>query len=100
MRLFTYLAMALLATSSTAYAGGCESGYDPVDVVQHIFNTADHDEDGVLTQLEYEDAGLQVYGVSFEESDLDADGATSMQEYILLYDFHHPVDGVDGDTEV
>jgi hypothetical protein len=97
MRLLTYLATALLATSSTAYAGGCESGYDPVDVVQHIFNAADQDADGLLTQLEYEDAGLQVYGVTFEESDLDADGATSMQEYLLLYEFHHPVNG---DTEV
>ncbi len=98
MRLLTYLAMALLATSSTAYAGGgCESGYDPVDVVQHIFNTADQDQDGLLTQLEYEDAGLQVYGVTFEQSDLDADGATSIHEYILLYEFHHPVDG---ETEV
>jgi len=97
MRLLTCLAMALLATSSTAYAGGCESGYDPVDVVRHIFNTADQDENGLLTQLEYEDAGLQRYGVTFEQSDLDADGATSMQEYLLLYEFHHPVAG---DTEV
>ncbi len=98
MRLVTYLAMAFLATSSTAYAGGgCESGYDPVDVVQHIFNTADQDRDGLLTQLEYEDAGLQVYGVTFEQSDLDADGATSIQEYLLLYEFHHPVAG---ETEI
>ena len=98
MRLLTYLAMALLATSTTAYAGGdCESGYDPVAAVQHIFNAADQDQDGLLTQLEYEDAGLQVYGVTFEQSDLDADGATSIQEYILLYEFHHPVDG---ETEV
>ena len=98
MRLLTYLAMTLLATSTTAHAGGdCASGYDPVDVVQHIFNTADQDQDGLLTQLEYEDAGLQVYGVTFEQSDLDADGATSIQEYLLLYEFHHPVDG---ETEV
>ncbi|MBW2493527.1 MAG: hypothetical protein JRE43_02155 [Deltaproteobacteria bacterium] len=98
MRVLTYLAMALLASATTAHAGGgCASGYDPVDVVHHIFNAADQDQDGTLTQLEYEDAGLQVYGVTFEQSDLDADGVTSIEEYILLYEYHHPVDG---ETEV
>jgi hypothetical protein len=97
MRLLSILGIALLTTTSTASAGGCESGYDPVEVVRHIFDTADRNRDGVLTRLEYEDAGLQLYGVTFEESDLDADGATSMQEYIWLYEYHHPANG---ETEV
>jgi len=58
--------------------------------VQHIFDGADQDRDGNLTRSEYESAGLQDFGVSFEESDTDANGGTSMAEYLALYKRHHP----------
>ena len=97
VRLLACCAIALLAISSNAYAGGCEGGHNAINVVVHIFDTADQDRDGVLTRVEYEDAGLQNYGVTFEQSDLDADGLTSLDEYIELYKFHHTTDG---ETEV
>jgi hypothetical protein len=72
---------------SIAPAGG---GEDAFSVVQHIFDMADKDSSGTLTRAEYRDAGLQRYGVSFDECDANADGETSMPEYLALYVRHHP----------
>jgi len=83
--------VALLASSPAAAGSGCDAGKDAASVVYHIFDAADQDQDGLLTQAEYEDAGLQRYGVSFAESDTNADGATSLEEYLELYLRHHPV---------
>ena len=44
----------------------------------------DTDENGSLSASEYENAGLQRYGVSFEQSDADADGRTTKAEYLEL----------------
>lgn len=93
MRFLGLFALALFAVSPTATAGGgCESG----SVVHHIFEKADQNQDGTLTQAEFESAGLQEFGLSFGESDTNADGGISMTEYLELYEKHHPpVDGVE-----
>ena len=75
----------LLAPVPATAGDGC--GAFPV--VQHIFDAADQDHDGVLTPEEYADADLARYGVSFEETDANGDGVTSMEEYLDLYARHH-----------
>ena len=90
MRFVVILALALFAVPLGASAEGCEGAKDAVSVVQHIFDQADRDQDGILTQTEYEQAGLQHYGVTFQQSDLDGDGRTSLEEYLALYESHHP----------
>ena len=88
------IAFTLCLTPLAASAGeGCTGAKSAYDVVLDLFESADEDQDGSLTQAEYEGAGLQGYGVTFEESDLDGDGATSMQEYLDLYEMHHPASG-------
>ena len=88
MRSLTFIAVALFAFPYTASAEGCAK--DAESVVQHIFDEADQDRDGNLTRSEYEAAGLQDFGVSFDESDTDANGGTSIAEYLELYKRHHP----------
>lgn len=78
---------ALVCVASGASAGpGCGSA----SAVQHVFEAADANGDGLLTRAEYEGAGLEAFGVSFAESDLDGDGATTLLEYETLYEMHHP----------
>jgi hypothetical protein len=88
MRSLAFIVVAALVLSSTASAEGCTK--DAESVVQHIFEKADQDRDGNLTRSEYEAAGLQGFGVSFEESDTDGNGGTSIAEYLDLYRRHHP----------
>jgi hypothetical protein len=90
MRLLGLLALISIAAPFTAQAGGCGGSHDSVDVVQHIFDEADLDGDGLLSHSEYEGSGLQGFGVTFEESDLNSDGGTSSDEYRELYERHHP----------
>ncbi len=66
---------------------------DGREVVEHIFEMADADEDGALSATEYEEAELARYGVSFEQTDADGDGSTSFEEYLSLYEAHHPPAG-------
>ena len=94
MKILALFAIALFATSSTASAEGCGEQKDAAAVVQHIFDIADQDEDGSLTQIEYEAAGLQEFGVTFQDSDTNADGKTSFEEYLWLYERHHPAGDV------
>lgn len=82
------LAALLLNTPPAAAGEGC--GQSAEAAVRQIFEEADANGDRALTRSEYEDAGLQKLGVSFEESDLDADGVTSDGEYLELYRKHHP----------
>ncbi len=82
------LAFAPFAPFAAQAGGGCGGG--AMAKVQSIFDRADADSDGLLTKSEYEEAGLQDYGLSFEQSDLDDDGRTSLDEYIELYEAHHP----------
>ena len=78
---------ALLSVGSNAVAGGSCQG---ASVVQHIFDEADENGDGFLDEAEYEAAGLQDFGLSFADSDLDGNGETSLDEYETLYEMHHP----------
>ena len=90
MHLTAFIALIALLTAPAINAGG---GHDPVAVVQHLFAVADQNRDGRLSQDEYEKAGLQRFGVSFDESDTDANGETSLAEYLDLYHrLHPPVD--------
>lgn len=86
------LILALLAFSSTAEAGpGCEQ--DANSVATHIFDASDADGDGTLSPEEYTGAGLERYGVAFETFDANEDGETSRQEYLDLFQRHHPPAG-------
>jgi hypothetical protein len=67
-------------------------GHDAISVVKHIFEMADKDGSGTLTRAEYREAKLQRYGVSFDDCDADADGETSLAEYLDLYERLHPAD--------
>ncbi len=88
----TYLMLAAFGLAFAPAAALAGQGYDAREVVVHIFQMADTDETGTLTRTEYEDAKLQDYGVTFEQSDLDSNGETSLDEYLELYDSHHPSD--------
>ena len=82
--------VAVAVSVSTAGAASAGEGCEASSVVRHIFESADADRDGRLSEAEYEGAGLAQFGVSFAESDLDADGATSLAEYLELYRRFHP----------
>ncbi len=84
------LTLALIGTVALSSAALAGDGHDPRAVVQHIFDVADADGDGVLTSSEYESAGLERFGVSFDESDGNGDGMTTLDEYVELYVKHHP----------
>jgi Ca2+-binding EF-hand superfamily protein len=58
-------------------------------IVEHIFDVADLDEDGVLYIDEFEDARLAEYGLSFEQCDTNQDGVLALDEYLDLYNAHH-----------
>jgi hypothetical protein len=88
MRPIVPFALAALLAAGPASAGeGCGSAEAKV---RHIFAAADGDHDGRLSQAEYENAGLQGFGVSFDESDADGDGVTTLDEYLDLYHRTHP----------
>lgn len=68
----------LLMISALAFMAGLEAkatgdGHGEDAVVQ-MFSAADVDEDGVLTGDEYDEAGLDGMGITFEDCDLDGDG--------------------------
>ncbi len=86
MRVFSILLLAL-CISAAAHAGG---QHDADTVVQHIFDMVDKDQDGHLSPAEFGEAGLESFGVPFEECDLDGDGLTSKAEYTEVYRRHHP----------
>lgn len=86
MRFPALACIALIITPSAALAGG---GHEAEAIVRHIFSSADQNGDGNLTRAEFEQAGLQRFGASFDQSDLDADGVTSQAEYLELYLRHH-----------
>ncbi len=90
MRRTLILSILIAIASFFGTAAWAGPGCGATSMVQHIFDKADEDGDGALTQAEYEGAGLQEYGVSFADSDLDGDGVTSLDEYQRLYDQHHP----------
>ncbi len=77
-------------SSGVALAG---EGCGAMDVVAHIFEMSDTDDDGALTRAEFAAAGLERYGVPFEDYDADGDGRATFDEYRALYDRHHPAPG-------
>jgi len=80
----------VLAAPAAAVAG---EGCGAKTAVREIFDSADTNGDGALTQAEYERAELQRFGVSFSQSDTNADGRTTLPEYLELYERHHPPAG-------
>ena len=80
-------ALLALVLVTPAFGGG--GGHHGAAAVQHIFETADADGDGSLSESEYSEAGLERFGVSFEASDSNGDGRTTLPEYLELYDRHH-----------
>ncbi len=85
----------VLATSLLLATPALAGEQDPRAVVEHIFEKADSDRSGALTAAEYEAAGLERFGVTFEQCDADADGETSLAEYLAIYDRHHPGPGTE-----
>lgn len=59
--------------------------------VRDLFQSADRDRNGSLSEEEYLDAELNRYGVSFDRSDANGDGSTTLAEYVALFERHHPV---------
>ena len=87
----TFGALALPVTATAGGGHGC-------GVVEHIFEMADQDSDGALSPDEYDAAGLERYGVTFEQTDANGDGETTLAEYLELYErYHGPPDDA-GDT--
>ena len=74
---------------SAGAAEGCEGAKTAMSAVDGIFAAADENRDGALTRAEYDSAELSGFGVTFEQTDLDGDGATSLDEYRTLYEAHH-----------
>ncbi len=58
--------------------------------VRSLFDGADRDQSGVLSEQEYLEANLDRYGVAFEVADADGDGGTTLAEYVALFERHHP----------
>ncbi len=90
MRLVASIAFAGITGLIAAGSATAMDGQDAGSVVGHIFSIADTDGSGTLTRAEYGDAGLERYGVSFDASDANGDGETSVSEYLELYERHHP----------
>ena len=82
------LAIGALASPTGVRASGCEM--EPSSVAAHIFDMSDTNEDGFLSLVEFADAGLERYGVTFDEFDVNGDGETSVDEYFDLFEYHHP----------
>jgi hypothetical protein len=80
----------LALVSGASLAGESCGGFD---VVEHIFEMSDADASGALSPEEFAEAGLERYGVPFEDYDADADGQASRDEYHAVYDRHHPGHG-------
>ena len=84
----------IILFAGTAISDGSES----MDVVAHVIDMADSDEDGALAPEEYAEAALESYGVTFSECDVNADGFVTEREYRDLYMIHH--DGMGDDIEL
>lgn len=87
MRSIAFFALAALLAAGPAAAGeGCGSASAKV---KQLFDQADGDRNGGLDRAEYDGAGLQEFGASFEQSDANGDGVTSLEEYLDLYERTH-----------
>jgi hypothetical protein len=84
----TIVALALVARPIPALASDCEE--EAGSIAAHIFDMSDSDADGYLSPDEFASAGLERFGMSFEDYDVNGDGETSVHEYFDLFDAHHP----------
>ena len=60
-----------------------------MDVAQHIFEKADANKDGILTQTEHDAAGLGKYGTNLPIFDVNNDGQVTLREYRKIYNRFH-----------
>ena len=88
-RVFLGAALALLI--APAASAGEQSS--PLAIAQHIFEQADADKNGVLTPGEHVSAGLDRFGASFADFDLDRDSQVTWDEYRSIFERHHPAPG-------
>ena len=86
------ITLGAIAIPSGARASECEA--DPSSIAAHIFDMSDSNADGFLTPTEFADSGLERYGIPFDEYDANGDGEASADEYLDLFDIHHPPQGV------
>ncbi|UCE84875.1 MAG: hypothetical protein JSU66_11000 [Deltaproteobacteria bacterium] len=93
MRTIAALALAAFALAILPGSAPAGEGCKKFDVVSHIFDTADTDGSGTLSRQEYSDAGLERYGVAFDEYDVNSDGEASFEEYLDVYKRHHRAEG-------
>jgi hypothetical protein len=84
----TLIVSGAFATTAATAGEGCQGG---TSIAQHIFEMADADEDGLLSQDEYDSANLGHYGVDFVATDTDESGMTSLDEYLDLYRRIHTI---------
>ena len=82
------IALGTIASPIPVLASGCEA--DAASIAAHIFDMSDADADGYLRPDEVVNAGLERYGMSFDDYDANGDGETSVDEYFDLFDAHHP----------
>ena len=78
----------MTAFTTTSRAGEC--GEDAFSVAEHIFHMSDTNDDDALSPEEFSAAGLEKYSVSFDEFDVNGDGAASLDEYLDLFVRSHP----------
>ena len=78
-----------LLLAASAHAGDCGGDKSATTAAQEIFEKADSNGDGALSPAEYSEAGMQRFGVGFDEYDLDANGEASLEEYLELFERHH-----------
>jgi hypothetical protein len=84
----TALALGTIASPIPVLASGCEA--EAASIAAHIFDMSDADADGHLSLDEFANAGLERYGMSFDDYDANSDGQASVDEYFDLFDAHHP----------
>ena len=85
-------AYALCACITALWAGNASAGQsmDALAIAEHIFTKTDVNNDGSLTLEEYVDAGLDQYGASFEDFDMDDNKTITLAEYRALFLRFHP----------
>ena len=81
----------LVAALAGISLGAAQAGetMSPLEMAQKIFANADTDGNGVLSEAEHEAAGLERFGVSFADFDLNKDSSITLQEYEAIFEKHH-----------
>ena len=86
------VAYALCACVTAIWNTSASAGQvvDTLAIAEHIFANTDADNSGTLSLEEYVDGGLDHYGASFEDFDLDDNEAITLAEYRSLFIRFHP----------